>query len=172
MSLSKTAAGHQVLKDRSSGLSPRQRAVLILCDGRRSTEDVLAVTSAGGVTRADIGRLVELGLVAADGQDSGPAPLDSGLAPLDSVPAPLHSEPAPLTSPAETTSLQAQHERYLRAYKVAIQLTAELGPRGSSLHLAVEAAGNLQELMAVAPRIRAAVPPSTFARLEAALNGH
>lgn len=158
MTLSKTAAGYQVLKDRSSGLSPRQRAALILLDGKRSLEDVLAVTAAGGVTRADIGRLLEMGLVAEDGQDSGPAS--------------LYSAPAPLTEPSATTAAQAEYERYLRAYKVAIQLTAELGPRGSGLHLAVEAAGNLQELIALAPRIRSAVLPLKFARFEAALHGH
>jgi hypothetical protein len=172
MTLSKTAAGHQVLKDRSSGLSPRQRTALILLDGKRSLDEVLAATARGGVTLADIHRLVEMGLVAQEGGASGPAPLDSQLPAIDSGPAPLYSEPMPLTAPAATTAAQAQYERYLRAYKVAIQLTAELGARSSSLHLAVEAADNLQELMVLAPRIRAAVLPLKFARFEAALNGH
>jgi hypothetical protein len=172
MTLSKTAAGHLVLKDRSSGLSPRQRTALILLDGKRSLDEVLAATAQGGVTLADIHRLVEMGLVGDESGASGPVPLDSRLPAIDSAPAPLYSEPMPLTAPAATTAAQAEYERYLRAYKVAIQLTAELGPRGGSLHLAVEAAGNLQELAALAPRIRAAVLPLKFARFEAALNGH
>ncbi|HEX7890261.1 MAG TPA: hypothetical protein VF522_12950 [Ramlibacter sp.] len=172
MTLSKTAAGHQVLKDRSSGLSPRQRTALILLDGKRSLDEVLAATAQGGVTLADIHRLVEMGLVAEEGGASGPAPLDSRLPAIDSAPAPLYSEPMPLTPPAATTASQAEYERYLRAYKVAIQLTAELGARGGRLHLAVEAAENLEELVALAPRIRAAVLPLKFARFEAALNGH
>lgn len=169
MTLSKTVAGHQVLKDRSSGLSPRQRAALILLDGKRSLDEV---RSQAGVTLADVHRLLELGLVSEEGGASGPAPLDSQLPAIDSAPAPLYSEPMPLTAPAATTAAQAEYERYLRAYKAAIQLTAELGPRGSSLHLAVEAAGSIGELVALAPRIRAAVLPLKFARFEAALNGH
>lgn len=165
MTLAKTAAGHQVLKDRSTGLSPRQRTALILLDGKRSLDEVLAATAQGGVTLADIHRLVEMGLVAEDGADSL-------LPAIDSSPAPLYSEPMPLTAPAATTASQAEYERYLRAYKVAIQLTAELGPRAAGLHLAVEAAGNLEELVALAPRVRAAVLPLKFARFEAALNGH
>jgi hypothetical protein len=155
MTMSKTTAGHQVLKDRSAGLSPRQRAALILFDGKRTVQDVLAVTSPTGVTPADIDRLVQMGLVAEQGAshpELGP----------DSEPAGLSISVSPLPS---------ANDRYLRAYEVGIQLTAELGPRASHLLLAVEAAENLDELMALAPRLRAALLPLKFARFEAALNG-
>jgi hypothetical protein len=143
MTLAKTDAGLRILKDRHSGLSPRQRAALILFDGQRSLDEVLAATSPGGVTRDDIDRLVRLGLV---------AELPAGIQPFgDSAPASL------------------ERERYLQAYAVAAQLTEELGSKWGSLNLAVEAAGSLQELEALAPRIRAAVGPVKFARLEAAL---
>jgi hypothetical protein len=141
MTLSKTDAGQRMLKDRTSGLSPRQRAALILFDGQRSLEDVLAATAGGGVTRADIEHLVSLGLVAelAPGtptfSDSGPGGLD--------------------------------RDRYRQAYAVATALTAELGGKWGNLNLAVEAAGNLEELEALSSRIRAAVGPMKFARLEA-----
>lgn len=165
MTLAKTTAGHQVLKDRSSGLSPRQRAALILLDGKRSLEEVLAVIAQRGGSLADIHQLVAMGLLAGDAGQTGPAPVDSG-------PMGLYSEPAPLTEPAATSASQAQYERYLRAYKVAVQLTAELGPRHAGLHLAVEAAGSPDELLALEPHLRAAVPPRQFARFEAALHGH
>jgi hypothetical protein len=60
-------------------------------------------------------------------------------------------------------------DRYLQAYGIATQLTAELGSKWGSLNLAVEAAGNLEELEALAASIRAAVGPLKFARLDAAL---
>jgi hypothetical protein len=138
MTLAKTNAGLRMLKERQSGLSPRQRAALILLDGQRTLEDVLAATS-GGVTREDIERLVELGLVAE--QRNGP-----------------ESQPF-------ADSVPAERDRYLRAYRVATELVAGLGPRWSSLHLAVEAAGSLDELAALAPRIQVAVGPVDFARL-------
>ena len=59
----KTAAGQQVLKDRSIKLTPRQRAALILVDGKRSLADVLHATHAAGIERADLERLFELELV-------------------------------------------------------------------------------------------------------------
>jgi hypothetical protein len=146
MAMAKTTAGHRVLKDRSVALTPRQRAALVLIDGQRSTDDVLA--AAVGITAADIERLLTLGLVADEAGDSYPVPL--------------------LT---ETTPDTVARDRYLQAYAVAIQLTAALASRDSQLTLAVEAAGSLQELQALAPRIRAAVGPAQFAPLEEALRG-
>lgn len=143
MTISKTAAGHQVLKDRSAGLSPRQRAALILIDGQRTLDEVLAATSPGGVTRADIEKLLAMGLVADE--------------PGDSYPMPLMAQPA---APA------GERERYMQAYALATQLTAALGRKGSQLNLAVEAAASLDELQVLAPRIREAVGPSRFAPLE------
>lgn len=143
MAMSKTAAGHQVLKDRSAALTPRQRAALILIDGQRSVEDVLA--AAGGVSRSDIDRLVALGLVADEPGDSYPVPL--------------------LT---EATVATSARDRYVRAYLVASELVS-VWSKDSQLTLAVESAGSLDELRALAPRIRAAVGPVRFAALEAAL---
>jgi hypothetical protein len=147
MTISKTAAGHQVLKDRSAGLSPRQRAALILIDGQRTLEEVLAATSPGGVTRADIETLLAMGLVADEPGDSYPMPLAPRAAPV-----------AP------------ERERYMHAYALATQLTAALGRKGSELNLAVEAAGSLEELQALAPRIRQAVGAERFAPLQQLLN--
>jgi len=142
VNLAKTDAGLRMLKERGSGLSPRQRAALILFDGHRSLEQVLAATAAGGVTRADIEHLMELGLV----QDAPPVQpfSDSGPGGLD-------------------------RDRYLQAYAIATALTAELGGKWGNLDLAVEAAENLEQLQQLAPRIRAAVGPLKFAKLEAAL---
>ena len=47
----KTEAGHQVIKDRSVPLTPRQRSALILVDGKRTLEQLLAATTAAGVAR-------------------------------------------------------------------------------------------------------------------------
>jgi len=147
MTIAKTDAGVRSLKDRRSGLSPRQRAALILIDGQRSVEDVLAVTS-GGISRADIDQLLEMGLVAE-----------------------LLTPPRP-PRPAEedfTDSSHAGWDQYVRAYGIATELAAELGRKDIQLALAVEAAGTIAELDALAPRLREAVGPVKFARLEAAL---
>ncbi|HEY8356892.1 MAG TPA: hypothetical protein VIL30_05470 [Ramlibacter sp.] len=148
MAIVKTDLGQQVLKDRSVVLTPRQRAALILCDGKRSEKDVLLATASMGVTREDMAHLRDLGLVA------------SGAAPA-AAPAPAPAAPA---EAAQTTG-----ERYLEAYQVATRLTSGLGLKGFRLNLAVEAASNFDDLVALAPRIRDAVGPEKYAPLEAAL---
>lgn len=144
MAMAKTAAGHRVLKDRSVLLSARQRAALILLDGQRSVEEVLAAKA--GVTHADIERLLTLGLVADEPGDSYPVPLL-----------------------AETTPATVARDRYLQAYAAATQLAAALGSRDEQLNLAIEAADSIEELRALAPRLRAAVGPARFAPLDALL---
>lgn len=142
MTLAKTDAGLRMLKEHGGRLSPRQRTALILLDGQRSVDEVVAATS-GGVTAADIERLLAMGLVA-ELPPGMPAFSDSGRGGID-------------------------RDRYLQAYALATQLTAELGPKWGSLNLAVEAAGNLEELETLGASIRAAVGPLKFARLEAVL---
>ena len=144
----KTATGQQVLKDRSVTLTPRQRAAFILIDGKRSVDDVLTATKAAGVTREDIERLFQLGVVAAGGtQEVTPSANDE--------------------TPRNTTP----QERYAAAYPVATKLTAGLGLRGVRLNLAVEAASGFDDLRALAPRILEAVGNEKFAELDAALRG-
>jgi hypothetical protein len=138
----KTAIGQQVVKDRSVQLTPRQRAALILVDGKRSLAVVLAETSAAGVCRADLERLFELELI------------ESGCVAAESA------EPKP-----------SPQERYAAAYPIATRLTSTLGLRGVRLNLAVEGSTCYEDLLAVASRIREAVGSDKYAPLQAAL-GH
>jgi hypothetical protein len=155
MLMVKTEKGHQVLKDRSVPLTPRQRSAFILVDGKRTLDQVLAATAPAGVTREDIDKLFELGLIA---------------------------DPSPQVTAIEVAAAQAQaeavehhkhrtpQERYAEAYPIATQLTASLGLRGFRLNLAVEAAGNYEKLLEVAPKIRDAVGAEKYGPLDNALN--
>ena len=144
----KTPAGQLVLKDRSVSMTPRQRAAFILIDGKRSVDEVLTATRAAGVTREDIERLFQLGVVAAGGQQTvTPSAND------------------------ETPRLGTPQARYAAAYPVATRLTAGLGLRGVRLNIAVEAAGSYEALKALAPKILDAVGAEKFAELDAALRG-
>ena len=65
MLLIKTLKGRDALQDRSSALTQKQRQILILVNGKRSSRDLLAVL--GPETTQDIVQLLELRyLVAAD----------------------------------------------------------------------------------------------------------
>jgi hypothetical protein len=149
MNYVKTEKGHQVLKDRSVQLTPRQRSAFMMCDGRNSVQQVLAATAAMGITVDDLDQMVVLGL------------LEASRATADVAPA----------VPEKTSSERTPQQRYQDAYPIATRLTANMGLRGFRLNLAVEGAGNYEQLRDLAPKIMAAVGPEKFAPLEQALNG-
>jgi hypothetical protein len=171
MAMAKTDAGQKVLKDRRSGLTPRQRAALIMIDGQRSVDDLLAATSAGGITRADIDHLVQLGLVSEQPAQQG-QPQAQAQASVRAQADPQPARQRPIRTHSEedfTDSSSLGWGRYVRAYGIATELSAELARKDVELSLAIDAAGTIEELESLAPRIRAAVGPVKFARLEAAL---
>ena len=156
MILVKTEAGHLALKDRSLGLSPRQRSAFILFDGKRSVSDVLAAGL--GVTQQDIEQMLTLGMLGVPGD------ADAGM---------VAAAPAQVTQMAPSAAApeagRTPQERYQAAYPVATRLTASLGLRGFKLNLQVEGATSFEELLALAPKIRAAVSPEMASELERAL---
>lgn len=52
------------VKDRSTGLTPRQRSAVTMFDGKRDSSEVLKMTAGVGVTQNDVNHLVSLGLLA------------------------------------------------------------------------------------------------------------
>ncbi|TSD60911.1 hypothetical protein FFI97_011855 [Variovorax sp. KBS0712] len=151
MILVKTEAGQQVLKDRSVPLTPRQRSAFIQFDGKRSIDDVLG--SGLGIGREEVDQMVALGL----------------LAPLAGQPPAV--APAVSTAPAPSApSGRSRQQRYKDAYPIATQLTGSLGLMGFRLNLQVEGTTSYEDLLALAPKIRAAVGAEKAAALDKALN--
>ncbi|WP_406622694.1 hypothetical protein [Acidovorax sp. SDU_ACID1] len=153
MTLVKTSAGQQALKDRHGSLTPRQRSAFILFDGKRSTDDVLSATAAMGITREDVQAMIDQGLLAS---------ASGGAAAAEIAP------PAAAAAAGEGSG-RSPKERYQDAYPVATELTAGMGLRGFRLNLAVEGTTGYEELAALAPKIRDAVGDAKYARLEQAL---
>lgn len=185
MILVKTDAGQQALKDRSVRLTPRQRSAFILCDSRRSVNDVL---SAGmGITQQDLDYLVDSGLLALLNGMDAPAMVRTGSQPGTAAvrPAPAHaSSPAFLSAPVviaaipavsadqvQTAPERSGQQRYQDAYPIATRLIGSLGLRGFRLNLSVEGTSTYDELLALAPKIRAAVGADKAAEFDRALEG-
>ena len=139
------------MKDRSVPLTPHQRSVFILVDGKRTVDELVEATSGGGVTRADVDRLIELGLVAELSRSAATALANA----------------RQLEAKRSGRSLE---ERYERAHPVAAMLTSNLGLRARNLNYAVTNAMNYMDLLALAPRIREAVGEKDFAMLDHLLN--
>ncbi len=169
MIYTKSETGHQVIKDRSVPLSPRQRSAFILFDGKRSVDNVLAATAGLGVTREDVQYMADQGLLVAR-PSASPAPLAAAAAPVAPPIAGGAEAPPASAAPAATSDRSAQ-QRYQDAYPIATQLTAGLGLRGFRLNLAVEGAGSFEKLLELAPKIRDAVGAEKYASLDKALNG-
>ncbi len=163
MILVKTPAGQLAFKERSAALSPRQRSAFILFDGKRSVEEVLA--GGMGIVRDDVDQMVALGLLEAPGGgahgSASSAPAAEAAAPASPVAAAATGAPAPGRS---------RQQRYKDAYPIATQLTGSLGLRGFRLNLQVEGSTGYEDLLALAPKIRAAVGPEKAAALDQALN--
>lgn len=158
--LVKTPAGQLALKDRHGGLTPRQRSAFILFDGQRTLEQVLSATAAMGITVDDVRAMVDQGLL--ESPDGRGLPQPVAAAP----PAPGTGSASAPPSPPATLA-----DRYQSAYLVATQLTSSAGLRGFRLNLAVEGARSMEELAALAPRIRDLVGEEKYKRLQEALFG-
>lgn len=154
MIVAKTEAGIRVLKDRSIPLTPRQRSAFILIDGKRTLDQILTSSAAMGVSREDVEQLFQLGLITDTSPAETQAEQDARV--LNSAAINVHNARSPT-------------QRYQDAYPIATQLTAALGLRGVLLNLAVEGAGNYDQLLALAPRIRDAVGAEKYATLDRAL---
>ena len=153
----KTQAGQQALKERHASLPPRQRSAFILFDGKRTVAQVLEATASMGITAQDVQGM-----------------LDQGLLEVLSASAAAAAAAAASAAPASgfgAEAFRSSGDRYQDAYRIATELTSGLGLRGLPLTLAVDSAGGYRELVALAPKIRAAVGDVKFARLEQALNG-
>lgn len=169
----KTVLGQSALQNRALGLTPRQRSAFIMFDGKRTVNDIMQATAGLGVTPDDVSHLVSLGLLELQASTSAtPAlvPVSSApVAPVTATPAPTALQSATLAFNADGLPTVHAQARYSKAYPIATRLTAALGLRGFRLNLSVEAAGDLDKLKELAPKIREAVGPEKFLELEDAL---
>ena len=166
MVLVKTQAGQEALKNRHGSLSSRQRSAFILFDGKRTTQEVLAATAAMGITADDVQTMIAQGLlVSLSGQ---PATVDTSGASSQAAGGASATDLGTVATPIEGSGRTPQ-ERYQAAYPIATALTAGLGLRGFRLNLSVEGAGSLDDLAALAPKIRDAVGDAKFDQLYKAL---
>ena len=139
----KTDAGRAEMQTRALVKERGQRTLLLLIDGSKSDDMLLA--SVAGIRPEDFKALQELGLIvpAQGGSRSGSR---SGAPTM----------PAPLTAPAALDAIPpvpAAEIDYASFTAALTQLISkELGLRGFTLTLAVEKAGTIPELQAVAQR--------------------
>lgn len=164
MSVSKTELGIQVMKDRSVNLSAQQRSALILCDGKRSAEDVVRMTAAVGVTLLDIQALVAHGLV-----DASESPI---MATQNTLPKPAAQNEA-AASVSQTAAVPASQDGldFGVALNAAITLCSGLGFKGFGLNMSLTTVDSIEKLQKLAPDIRKAAGDFKYKPLHAIIFG-
>lgn len=163
----KTDLGQQAFKERSSLLSARQRSAFIMFDGMKTTEQILQAVVGLGVTQADVDYLVLQGFLAdvsPAATPSAPVAAVSGGAAVDAL-----ERDSEFGIDADRLALLSKQERYAMACTVATQLTSSLGLRGFRLNLAVQGAGDFDDLVKLLPKIQDAVGPKASRQLTSIL---
>lgn len=137
----KTDAGRTEIQARALVKERAQRNLLLVIDGVKTDEMLLA--NLAGITLDDFAALQSLGLIApfagVSGSRSGNSVSGRGTAGPSTPPAGPEADPVPLDYGQFTQALTQM-------------ISKELGLRGFVLTLAVEKAGTIQELQAVAQR--------------------
>ncbi len=111
--VTRSAAGQLELTKRSHGLSQRHRTILLLADGKRELDSLLAMAAAAGADRSHFEQLQQLGLLQLD---------------LGALAAP------PTAAPAPAAATQSSRPRPLeRARKLLLEALKEYAPITGSL---------------------------------------
>jgi len=136
----KTDAGRHEMQARVLVKERARRNLLLVIDGVKSDQMLLA--NLAGIDAEDFRALQALGLIAPAGS-AGAAPAASAKPALSAVPSVAALPPATLGSPLDYSSFTAALTQLISTH---------LGLRGFVLTLAVEKAGTIEDLQAVAQR--------------------
>jgi hypothetical protein len=131
----KTASGTDAIAVRHPALTPRQRSMLILMDGRRTDRELATLTSALGDTEELLQALLNLGFI-----EAVTSPRKSA-----SLPAPTASNtPSPAAASSDLGAAMAAPLSKARSF-ASRRLNDLLGPAAAELCMKLEAARTKEE---------------------------
>lgn len=147
----KTELGQNEIRERAHALQRHSRTLLVLVDGTRTGEQLLAMVQ--GATAADLTVLVEAGLIAETGASRGPRAAAASAAPTAAAPVAQGAAAAP--SPAADDALPDGSLGYRELYDSLNALSKEqLGLfKGYKFALEIEKADGVEGLREVALRL-------------------
>ena len=146
----KTEAGRLEMQTRALVKERARRNLLLLIDGVKT--DAMLLGGLAGITEADFDALRDLGLIAPVAEPSGTRTNRAAAASSASAAAPAAPPP-----PAEAAAPAAPLDYAQFTAALTQLISSELGLRGFVLTLAVEKAGTIEELQAVAARTLAQI---------------
>lgn len=146
----KSALGADALARRDATLGMRLRSLLILVDGKRSTDELARLSGSPAEVQQSFAQLLELGMI---------EPLSPPAAAGDAASA---AAPSAATMPARIVTLAEAQRAAVRG------LTNLLGPTADDLCLRIEGARTAPDLLAVIKRAEIAVRTARGAQAAAA----
>lgn len=124
----RSAAGQEELTQRSRGLGQRHRTLLLLANGERDRDTLLAMAAAAGVDATYFDDLIAAGLLELEGEAT-PEPAAAPAQPVEPAPAatmPAPHPPAPTRSRQRTPPLERARALLLDALNQYAPLTGSL----------------------------------------------
>lgn len=147
----KTEAGQQEIRDRAHALARGARTLLVLVDGTKDREQLLAMVQ--GATPEDFAMLVQLGLIAEQaGSVRGGSSASAPAAPAAAAPAAVAAAPSAEAAPAAALGFKELYESMTQLVKSQLGLM-----KAFKYTLEIEKAGTVPELLEVAKRFAAEV---------------
>ncbi len=141
----KTEAGQDEIRTRARKLDQKLRAVLLLINGERGEEDILAQVSGMGIGPDALDTLSGMGLIQADGVAAA-----SILASTPTTELPAVAAPAITVQPQQAATATPGTALFQDVYQYFTAVIGEhLGLRGYLMQMKVEKAGTLDELLAL-----------------------
>lgn len=156
----KTPLGVEAFHQKPSQLSGSLRSILIMIDGKRPLVETLNVLAAIGAGQGQLDQLAQMGLIR----------VSEASARVVAKAQEAVSAGVGLVASADANVPMNEQLLYQKAYPIATRLTSGLGLRGFRLNLAVEGAGSIKDLVALADKIKDAVGEDKYKELKPFLN--
>lgn len=155
----KTEKGRTEVSQRSAGLNPRQRSVLIMLDGRKPALALTGLTPAPQLA-VILDELTAMGLIVAAAAAPAPAP-----APVSVAPSAAPVPPAPAAPPAPASAPPIDPARLAQAKALLVHSAQTcLGPIAADLIRQIDAAADEHQLQRAIGHWHMAMRDSKFGR--------
>src|SRR5471032_1213294 len=139
----KTDKGRNEIATRSQHLAPRLRTLLLLIDGRRSEQELLASVAGLGLTETALAELLAQGYIVLSRSYATLPAVDEVVVPLETAPAVV----APSTGGVQAAMVVDAVQQFQSVYNFYTKtIKSRIGLRGFTLQMKVEKAASIGDL--------------------------
>lgn len=143
----KTDKGRQEIATRSQHLAPRLRTLLLLIDGRRSEQELLANVAGLGLTETALAELLAQEFIVLSRSYAALPAVEEVVVPIETAPAVTEPALGPIAGTVQVTTAIDPVQQFQSVYNFYTQtIKSTIGLRGFTLQMKVEKAGTIVDL--------------------------